>query len=301
MAYKIFILFVFFATVSQAQNKKIDVYLDRDTQNGDVTIFAKNTTKVNYAVLISFSEIKNVQHGIPKTLTKTITPGTVTLLKLKKNVTNNRSISLRYNYSYIKGCIHSKVDKDIVYLIPTPEGIGVKLKLIKKIVSSSESELPENWHIYGFEMRKGDTVFAARRGVISKIQKTNSAEQGNSIYHANRNEVEIMQPDCTFANYKYLDKTLITEGESVLAGQPIGIIRMNNVTKSSILIFSVNHHDIKAKGNKLASENKTIPLLFDIDGEGQKLIENNFYESTHSLKTITQEMKKREIKHYKKK
>lgn len=300
MSKKIALLLLFFVSVSQAQNKEVRVYTERNSQNGDITIFAENKTKSDYTVLVKFAEIKNVQHGISKTLTLLVNPGTVTLIKLVRDNTNNKSIQLNYSYTYIKGCLNSKHNNDITYLIPTTENKEVKIRYVKHFSSSSGKTLPDSFNVYSFKMQKGDTVFAARRGVVSKIIKSKSIEQGNSSFHANRHIVEIMQKDCTYANYKYFDNLFVIEGESILAGQPIGTVRINNGTNDYTLIFKVEQFNINTTGSKLVSNIETLTLNFDVNGISQNLIENNLYTPTFSFKTITQEMRKREIKKYKK-
>lgn len=296
----ILFVFLFINFISYAQQKAVKVYSERDDNNGNVTIYANNNSNINYTVAINFSILENTNHGFSNPYLKTISPGISTVLTLKKNEMVKGSIRYKYSYNYRKGCLNTRVDKDIVYLIPTQINRETSIKYINYFGSKYGKELPEGWEVYGFKIKEGDTIFASRKGKVIKIEKTKNIESEHSVYDTKRSSMQILHNDCSFGEYTNIKKFFVKEKDVVLPGQPIGTAKAKLNHEYATLMFSVYYKNINTIGGKLKSKNVYIPLKFDVNGLAEKLYEEKTYQSVHNLETITQEMRKREIKKYKK-
>ncbi len=287
--------------VSNAQVKPIKVYSERNKENGDVTIYADNNSRMNYTVMINFTELQNAQRSYSSPYLRTVNPGKSTILTLKRSTTSKSSINYKYKYNYRKGCYNTKVDESVVYIIPTQKNKEVSIQYLNYIGSRFGKELPEGWEVYGFRINKGDTIFASRKGKVIEIQDNNSIESKHSVYDQNRNSIHVMHKDCSFGEYINIDKFYVREGDVVLPGQAIGTAKAKNTSDYSTLMFSVYYKDISVDlGGKMKSKNIYVPLKFDVNGRAEKLYEEKKYKSVHNFEIITQEMRKKEIKKYKK-
>lgn len=298
----VFITILFLSSFLFAQQRPVKVYSERDKASGSVVIYADNNSYMSYTVMLNFSQLENAQHGIANPYLTTISPGKNTILTIKKSTSANNSIRYRYKYNYRKGCMKPVINKDIAYLIPVSPGKETRIKYLNNFSASKfGKELPKDWVVYGFKLMKGDTVYASRKGVVSKIKKSNQVVAEYAVYDSNRNYMQVFHKDCSFMRYTSLDKFFVKEGDAVLPGQPIGIMGANENKEKTTLMMSAFYYDIKVLINgNMESNSIYLPLKFDVNGSPQRLFEENTYYSVHRLETITQEMRKKEIKKYKK-
>lgn len=298
----VLIVVLFLNSILFAQQKQVRVYSERDKSNGSIVIYADNNSNVSYTVMLNFSQLENAQHGFSNPYLTTISPGKNTVLTIKKSTSANNSIKYRYKYNYRKGCMKPVINKDISYLIPVSPGKETRIKYLNNFSASKfGKELPKDWVVYGFGLMKGDTVYASRRGIVSKIKKSNQVIGEHAIYDVNRNYMQVFHKDCSFMRYTSLDKFFVNEGDAILPGQPIGIMGANENKEKTTLMMSAYYYGIKVLVNgKMESNIVYLPLKFDVNGNRERLFEENTYNSVHRFETITQEMRKREIKKYKK-
>lgn len=298
----VLIVALFFNSILFAQQKPVKIYAERDKTNGSVIVYADNNSNISYTVMLDFYQLENAQHGFANPYLTTIRPGKSTVLTIKKSSTSNNSIKYRYKYNYRKGCANPIINKDIVYLIPVSPKKETSIKYLNNFSSSKfGKELPKDWVVYGFKLMKGDTVYASRSGVVSKIKKPDKIVGEYAVYDSNRGYIQVFHKDCSFMSYVSLDKFFVKEGDEVITGQPIGIMGANKNKERTTLIMSAFYNDIKVLTNgKMESNRVYLPLKFDVNGSPQSLFEENAYHSVHRFETITQEMRKREIKKYKK-
>ena len=297
----ILLVLLFINGYTYSQRKQIRIYSERSKESGGVTLFADNYSNENYTVLINFTKLENAQHGFSNPLLITVSPGKSTIMSIKKNNMKNGNISYNYKYSYRKGCLNTMPDTNIVYLIPTSKGIKTKIKHTKNLASDFGKKILNNWEFYSFSMNKGDTVYAARRGKIVKINNSDFIVEKKTSYSTERSSLKIIHNDCTYGQYINFDKFFVSVNEIVYPGQKLGIIRGVKGQNKATLMFGVYYYEIKELSNaKMESKTVYVSIKFDVNGSAQKLFEENTYKSVHRFETITQEMQKREIKKYKK-
>ncbi len=298
---KILFLFIFYSFVVQAQKKTVNVYSERDSNNGTVTIDADNNTKATYTLMINFTTLQNTNHSFTNPYLTSIEPGKNTILILNKS-SSGGSIRYSYKYNFRKGCFKTVADKDIIYMLPSSENKDVTVKYLKNFSSDKfGNELPKDWVSYGFLLSVGDTVFAARKGKVIQLKHSGSVENEHSVYDSKRSGIVLEHKDCTFGKYSNVDHFFVKEGEMVYPGQALGILMARANKESDYMIFSIYYPDIKTSvAGKLSSENIYIPALFDVDAKKTQLEEGVKYRSKHRFEIISQEMKKKEIKKYKK-
>lgn len=152
-------------------------------------------------------------------------------------------------------------------------------------------------------MNACDTIFAARRGVVSEVRDTSTLALSDYVYASDDNYMEIFHKDCTFGRYEVFKKSLVEPGQEIEAGDPIAIAGGEHYTTGSHVRFSVIYL------NQSQNENKTerihswayVPLFFfTAENENGPLIYGCTYTCVKPESVITQEFTKRELKKWRK-
>jgi len=152
-------------------------------------------------------------------------------------------------------------------------------------------------------MNEGDTIYAMRRGQVIEVED-GLAVEGDVYFKRNSNFVRIRHKDCSIGRYKNFNKEeiFVRQGQSIEIGDPIGIVGTGHENEIGKFFFSCYYYQVNAeviqKGDRDAIY---FPLTF-ITGEGQirEWDYNAHYTSILTEDIISQEMKKREWKKWKK-
>ena len=143
----------------------IEVFYEKDN-TGAYAFSCRNTGFCPYTITITFTELTGLRTSVTFPYQTDVRPGQQSLFKLQPQP--NQSTSFRYNVSSIKGCKRPKVDTAVVYLLPASPGKRVsatELAYIGKLYNGEAD--PKDWYSLAIKMNSGDTVFAARRGMVS--------------------------------------------------------------------------------------------------------------------------------------
>jgi hypothetical protein len=159
------------------------------------------------------------------------------------------------------------------------------------------------YHAIGFNYRVGDTICAARAGLVYDADdKTKAAEAGNQYYNVSRNKIHIQQRDGTLAQYTILSpiKLLVATGDEVVPGQPLAVFDQGG-EKLSVL-FSVIYLDEK-KAQASGDNNKkgqsvytTVPTVFHVQETEGQLFSFQEYTAVYPKEVVAKELTKREKK-----
>lgn len=145
--------------------------------------------------------------------------------------------TMRLNYG-------KKVHEDSIlnYVYELPFQKGNKYKIIQGFNGKFTHNKPSSRYAIDFKMPVGDTIVAARSGLVINT-KDEFKEHGGASFTKKANEIAIMHDDGTVAYYVHLDYkgVFVTLGERVEAGQPIGIAGWTGYSTTPHLHFVVRN------------------------------------------------------------
>jgi murein DD-endopeptidase MepM/ murein hydrolase activator NlpD len=201
--------------------------IEMDVQQKDNRLIfnAFNKSFFNYEFKIRFTQFENLS---PRISEKQILlhPGTNVLFNL--NVVDD-SQQVQYNYSiqYVIGSKNYEPDLTFPYLVPVGNN-----KLVE-LTSLRENNEPR-YQINHFKMNQNDTVFCIRKGLVTALP-----DNKNEVDRIVSSSLEVLHNDGTIAVYRGLDADLskIKLGQTVYAGQPIGLVGYTQVLLLNLLNF----------------------------------------------------------------
>ncbi len=76
-----------------------------------------------------------------------------------------------------------------------------------------------------FNLRRGDTILAAREGVVTRVKEDGKKGGLNKKYRSEGNNIVIQHPDGSRAGYWHLQHrgAMVKQGDSIQKGQPIAL------------------------------------------------------------------------------
>ncbi|MDN5204806.1 M23 family metallopeptidase [Fulvivirgaceae bacterium BMA10] len=291
-------------TVLFGQNP-IKISYERDENKGSYVFYCENSDVCSYIVEIRFDQLVNLRASRSLPFKGTVQRGRTKLFELNP-VAQNQSTSLNYSYSYRKGCLRPKVDWDLLYLLPVAKGNKTKVSELSYLGERFGNEKKsKNWYALSFGMSVGDTVYAARKGIVVEVIDHFAQDGDNIIFARDRNYVQIEHEDCTYGQYELFRKNgiFVEKGDFINPGDPLGIIGGKNYQTGDQLRFSVFYADeypIEKDGNAVLKKNywTYVPLKFHVKGGTTRLLNGKEYESEHVEEIIIQEMSKKERKRW---
>ena len=226
--------------------KPIEVSYEKDN-SGEYTFIAINNNYCDYTLEVNFPELSNLRSTTAIPYKGVIMPGRHYLFKLTK-ISKGVTPSFRYKFNYLKGCYNAKVNKDFIYILPIAPGKETNVFKINFLGSTYFGEQePKDWYALGFKVKPGDTIYAARKGIVDEIRDTTFLKGTDFSFARSENFIEIYHSDCTFGRYGVMKQggSLVKLGDVVEAGQPIGIDAGDKYTTGSHLRFSVYYQFIE--------------------------------------------------------
>jgi len=129
---------------------------------------------------------------------------------------------------------------NLKYLYTLPWQKGRKYKIIQGFNGKFSHSAKHSKYAYDFSTHVGDTIIAAREGIVI-FTKDNSKERGGREAMDKANKIIVYHDDGTFGHYVHLDYKglLVKNGDSIEAGQPIGISGFTGFTTIPHLHFVV--------------------------------------------------------------
>lgn len=281
----------------------IEVFYEKDN-SGVYSFSCRNTGFCPYTVTIAFTQLIGLRSSVSLPYQTDVSPGQQLLFRLQPQP--NQVTSFQYTVKFIKGCRRPKVDTAVVYLLPASPGKQVsatQLAYLGKQVAGQEE--PKDWYSLAIKMSTGDTVFAARRGMVSAVRSDAEPMGSHLGFNRDDNMVEINHADCSFATYTvFRPKSIfVRQGQFVEAGTPLGIVGGENYDYGPHVRFAV-HYNFEApviKNGQPTDERQYwayVPVRFWLKDEqkASRLEPRKPYLSEHPESVIEQEMSKREIK-----
>ncbi|WP_353779303.1 peptidoglycan DD-metalloendopeptidase family protein [Winogradskyella sp. 3972H.M.0a.05] len=139
------------------------------------------------------------------------------------------------------------LEPDLKHLYTLPYQKGRKYKIIQGFKGKFSHSSKHSKYAYDFSTQIGDTIVAARDGVVI-FTKDNSKERGGREAMGKANKIIVYHDDGTFAHYVHLDYKglLVKTGDTVKTGQNIGISGYTGFTTTPHLHFVVMKYGSEA-------------------------------------------------------
>src|SRR5450631_285104 len=187
--------------------------------------------------------------------------------------------------------MHPAISPDFTYLLPISPGKNAQVYEMSPMKPTDSA----SWYVLRLKMKPGDTIYAARKGIVNEVQDQNGANDAGQSSIGAENFIEIVQPDCSFAHYAILKKgsAMIKPGQSVKAGQPIGLVGGDSFGRGADLKFSVYYYQEESisSGNSRILHYIIAQIWTKNNGKG-KLKHGAVYISEFPLAVLNQEMQK---------
>lgn len=280
----------------------IEIRYEADAKGG--TIFSCiNYAYCNYILDLGFTTLKNLQCDRPLPFHGEVKPGYTKLFTISAI---DPQLPTQFNYSTKnqKGCMHPVVNADFTYLLPISPGKEAqsyemspdklpdttKNGLAKGIADKSRDSV--SWYVLRLKMKSGDTIYAARKGIVTEIQDQDGANDAGRISVNAENYIEMVQADCSFARYGILKKNgaFVKPGQTVKAGQPIGLVGGDSFGRGSDLRFSVYYYQEEYAASQNGGRHYIIPQIWTKKNGKGRLKHGVVYISEFPSAVLNQEI-----------
>ncbi|MEL7118963.1 MAG: M23 family metallopeptidase [Bacteroidota bacterium] len=283
----------------------------RQSHGKSMVLVCDNFTHAKHTIDINFNELNKFTNVVLTPIRRVVKPGRTQILKLNQL---DKPFGGRIQWYVSKGCATQFPDTSVVYLLPVAPGKTTSITSIHTInEDTKEITAEEDYYAMAFTMTRGDTVFSARKGVVTEVgNELNQGYVSNTASDNPLNTLEIMHDDCSFANYWSFKKgeVFVKVGQRVEAGTPLGIIESDAFDEGTQLRFHVRYNNVRQK-ETIGLDRLREPVLFVNNSwgyvksifwtlqDGATLLEDELiYKSEHPDELVIQEMNKRQTKRF---
>lgn len=299
--HKVILSFAFLLSASICHAQERELSLSSKTNNDrSVSITAAKRSPGTYTVVLNFRELTNAsESGDPVYKVRHDNDNILTLNPINKN----QGIGLSYSYTYIRGELNPKYNKDFVYVLPY--GKETKVRAVESTFLNATyfgSTTPDDWKAYRFYTQEADTVTAIRKGIVVNVSDLYDEDTKELKYTSRVNTVIIEHADGTLATYKGFKKgILVKEGQTVFPGTALGINTITNERYGiSLMITYLKSAEIGA-AKQNPKETKSLygfitPYFCTAENANGVLTSQKYYTTAITPEIIQKEMSKKEIK-----
>jgi Peptidase family M23 len=259
-------------------------------------IYCANESADVYSIELDFEELEGLKPSSPYPLRQTIPPGTELILRLTQKELHDRG-HFKVALTYRKGFLHYAIAPDFPYLLPLRAGSQVQPVCKDRLVCFYPDQKESSFEVYAFPVVLGDTVFAARRGVVCKMQNLLADSSLNETGHGFF--LDIQHADGTYGRYEGIEAnpSFVEYGQEVEAGDPIALVGSEE-RKASLLSFRVFYYTEKVPAEKICPDNTTtvsVPVHFEGLADFSC---HQSYTVVHPLEVITKEMNRKDLRRW---
>jgi murein DD-endopeptidase MepM/ murein hydrolase activator NlpD len=272
------VLFLLLLRLSLFSQRVIEVSYTQDSK-GNLVFTCNNRAFCTYVLSVNFTTFQNAKadHTLP--YEGEVKPGMNRLFTVSQEGAGD--LQIKYTSSYQKGCLHPSINPAFTYILPIAPGKETQVFEMNKTPGTDGQD---SGLIVRLKMQPGDTIYAARRGVVTAV-RTNSAENdAGAAATDNWNAVEIVHGDCTFGQYGVFKKdgAFVHPGQTVEAGTPLGLVGGDKFGRGSDVRFNVSYYQ--------GPRSIPLPMQFWTKKNGKgKLKHGATYISEHPKAILSQE------------
>ncbi|HET8858862.1 M23 family metallopeptidase [Marivirga sp.] len=213
-------LFTFYAFLGLSLQKPIEIFYEKSEQG--YIFYAQNKDVVPYMVQLNFKKLlnlepddksKNIERTIPANSSK------YKILELVKKE-KDKNTSFDFSFIYTVGDFSIKLEDDYAYWLPYKHG-----KKIRVGQGNNGSGTHRGVNAIDFNLEIGDSIYAARGGVVFDIKEDSNIGGNNPKFEPYGNFIKIYHEDGTVGNYVHLvqNGSLVKIGDRISRGQLIGL------------------------------------------------------------------------------
>jgi hypothetical protein len=274
---------IFFGSALFSQ-RMIEVKYEPDSKGGYV-FSCYNSAYCNYILSVGFTEFDNLKCDLSLPFHSEVKPGYNKLFTISP-MNAQEPVKFKYNSGFQKGCMRPVINPDFVYLYPISPGKEAQVYEM----SPDKGQDSAFWYVLRLKMKPGDTIYAARKGIVNIIEDQNTANDAGQASIGKENFIEIVQPDCTFARYGILKKggSFVKPGQPVKAGQALGLVGGDAFGRGSELRFSVYYYQEENNNRASVSHYIVTQIWTKNNGKG-KLKHGAVYISEFPVAILNQE------------
>ena len=285
--------FLFFllipACITLYSQRIIEVKYETDARGGYI-FSCYNYAYCNYILDLGFTSFTNLKSDQPLPFHREVKPGYTKLFTISA-IDPQAPVQFKFNTANQKGCMHPVISQDFIYLLPISPGKNAQVYEMSPLKPTDSA----SWYVLRLKMKPGDTIYAARKGVVNEVQDQNATNDAGQSSIGTENFIEIVQPDCSFAHYAILKKSsaMVKPGQSVKAGQPIGLVGGDSFGRGADLKFSVYYYqeESPSAGNNRILHYVVTQIWTKNNGKG-KLKHGAVYISEFPPAVLNQEITK---------
>jgi hypothetical protein len=292
------LLFFFVLSLSAYSQAAIRVYSTPDNFKNGIRLMVEKTKPGNYTCEVTFKQLVgyNCSEGAESFIATVSNFGTQQIALLTP-IENASSVAINYSYAYLPGKSISKPDSLYPYLLPSHPGKSIQTSGVQ-YVGDFIGKTNNNFYSIGFKYQLGDTICAARGGIVYEIFDKAEIRKENEFFSTKtRNSINIEHNDGTLCQYNILSpiKMLVMPGDKVIPGQALAIF--DKTDKDYTLLLSVQYLNIKYKMST-GSNYVVLRPRFLLSPNNINLANpfTNYSKVVHPSDIITKEMSSKEIK-----
>jgi len=279
----------------------VEIKYETDPQ-GAYVFSCYNHAYCNYILDLGFTTFTNLKCNQTLPFHGEIKPGYNKLFTISA-LDPQQATQFNYNSRYQKGCMHPVVNADFTYLMPISPGKEAQSYEMSpdklpdtSARAASKSATARNkdsvsWYVLRLKMKAGDTIFAARKGIVTELEDQSGANDAGQTSVNTENYIELVQTDCSFARYGILKKNsaLVKPGQEVKAGQPIGLVGGDSFGRGSDLRFSVYYYQQEDYSGEAGSRHYIVPQIWTKKNGKGRLKHGVIYTSEFPAAVLGQE------------
>lgn len=274
-------------SISLYAQRMIEVKYQQDSK-GAYVFSCVNYAFCNYVLDLGFTSFTNLKSDQPLPFHGEVKPGYNKLFTINP-IDPQAAVLFKYSSGFQKGCMHPAINRDFIYLLPISPGTAAQAYEM----SPDKSADSASWYVLRLKMKPGDTIFAARKGIVNDVQDNDAANDAGQSSIGRENYIEIIQADCSFARYGILKKAgaLVKAGQAVKAGQPIGLVGGDTYGRGSDLRFSIYYYqEENGSPSPSAISHYVIPQIWTKNNGKGRLKHGVIYYSEFPPAVLNQEI-----------
>jgi len=295
-------LFLMFGLFSfhNAKAEEIQVTHKVNSDNS-VDFFYTKVVPGSYTISIKFNRLDNGRNGNFQRVIKGKSGRLFSISAIDKN----KIIQFNYVFSYVRGDMNAKIDREFAYLLPFKDESSISVREMTYLWNNyTDAKIPKDWKAYLFETAFIDTIYAARKGIVIEVIDNFSIDH-DKLFASNHNRILIEHADGTVASYENSIKNgaLVKLGDIVFANSPIAVFRNSKIeSRLAFKLYYLKNPNFFSKVVETIATRKEMygtitPLFLTTDGLVE-LKENIEYTVVVKSENIKAEMTRKEKKRF---
>ena len=260
-----FILALGWVAPLPAQVDDKPVWIEAQQPEPGVVRLILRSDHLTESTLILSATLENMESSVPLPLACDVKGRDPVELCVLQIVDTSKAWHYHYDYKWKYGTRGGVPDPDAVYLLPYRAGERhTVMQGYRGAFSHQKGSVNE--YAYDFQMPVGTTVCAARAGTVIAVRQDSGSGGSAPEFQLCANYVMIRHGDGTYAEYLHLKKggALVSLGDAVEAGQPIGLSGVTGFTSGPHVHFAV----FRVVDQEGGPERESLPMTLRL-GNGQ--------------------------------